>query len=567
MSTNDLKRKLTTVFYADVVDYSRLTGDDEVGTHREVMNTLDLVADTVGARFGTVLRYAGDAVLAEFPSVVDCVQAACHIQNELALRNHSLAPLSRVLIRIGINLGEVLQDRGEIFGDGVNLAARLEAFAEPGGVCVSSLVHDQIEGKTEYAFTDAGEQSFKNISRALRVYRWHPESRPEAPPEIVDLPSVTDKPLVAVLPFDSMSSDPDTRFLADGLCEDLTTALSKIDAFAVVSRTAAFEFRERGLGAAQARSELGASYLIELASGSHLWAEKFDGSIDDIFDFQDDISNRIVIALEVHLSDGEQVLAWRREAGDNRAYEQFLAARAAYKGYSRSGNARARRGSEQALASSPQFISAAVLLARTHIEDARFGWSPERADSEKKARDGIDAVLAVHCDHGPALAELAHLLIVQGNLQAAHEAATRGVNADPACADVQIVMAFVLFCLGQAHESLRYSREALKLNPGAPEFYMSATAEALVALAQYHEARVVLHKILARQPNWTSAQALLIICHMGLDQQNEAREIAEKILARNPRFTVSRWRQSILYPQRADVPQFANILVKAGLPA
>ena len=149
MSTNDLKRKLTTVFYADVVDYSRLTGDDEAGTHREVMNTLDLVADTVGARSGTVLRYAGDAVLAEFPSVVDCVQAACQVQNELALRNQSLAPLSRVLIRIGINLGEVLQDRGEIFGDGVNLAARLEAFAEPGGVCVSSLVHDQIEGKTE----------------------------------------------------------------------------------------------------------------------------------------------------------------------------------------------------------------------------------------------------------------------------------------------------------------------------------------------------------------------------------------------------------------------------------
>ncbi|MGK0170619.1 MAG: adenylate cyclase, partial [Gammaproteobacteria bacterium] len=465
MSTDTVKRKLTTVFYADVVGYSRLTGNDEVGTHRTVMSTLDTVAHTVEARSGAVLRYAGDAVLAEFPSVVECVQAACAIQNELALRNRDLPPGDQVLIRIGINLGEVLQDRGEIFGDGVNLAARLEAFAEPGGVCVSDLVHGQIEGKTELIFTDAGEQSFKNISRALRVYRWQPESLHAAALR-VDLPTVGEKPLVAVLPFDSMSGDQETRFLADGLCEDLTTALSKIDAFTVVSRTTAFEFRARGRGAAHARSELGASYLvegsartagrrvrinaqlIELVNGNHLWAEKFDGSIDEIFDLQDDISSRIVTALEVYLSDGQQVLAWRGEAGDNRAYEHFLAARAAYKDYSRSGNVRARRSYEEALASSPSFVSATVGLARTHIEDASFGWSTDRASSTANARRLLDAIFASHPDHAPALAELAHLFMVEGDFQSAREVATRGVNSDPTLADAHHVLAIVLVCLG-----------------------------------------------------------------------------------------------------------------------
>ncbi len=584
MTDESVKRKLTTIFYADVAGYSRLSGDDELGTHRTVMDVLDFTAQSIKTAGGNVLRYAGDAVLAEFASVVSCVDTAELIQTELAGRNSDVPSDSQVLIRIGINLGEVLEDRGEIFGEGVNIAARLEAAADAGGMCISAAVFDQVRGKTGLNFEDGGLLEFKNIARPIHVYRWRPQSVELNSPRPIELPDIPGKPVVAILPFDSMSRDPDTSFLADGFCEDLTTALSKIDNFTVVSRTNAFAQRDSGLAAAQVGRELGVTYivegsvrtaatrvrinaqLIEVASGNHLWAEKFDGSMDDVFDFQDNITNQIVAAMEVHLSDGEQVLNWRQEAGDPKAYELFLSARAAHGEYSRAGNARARRGYEAALAVSPQFVTATVALARTHIEDARFGWSEDRAASEAEAKRLLDTALEIRADHAMAHAELGHLLMVQGDFEAARKQCVRAVAIDPNMADAHNVRAFVLVCLGQHQEALTFARRSLKLNPGSPEYYLMATAEAYVALSRYQEAVPVIQRIISQRPDWVMALALLVITYQGLGQPDEARRAVEQILAISPKFDAARWVRCIFYPDRADVQNLIRMLCDAGLP-
>lgn len=288
------------------------------------------------------------------------------------------------------------------------------------------------------------------------MYRWRPQSVESNSPLSIELPAIPGKPVVAILPIDSMSSDPDTGFLAD------------------------------------------------------------------VFDFQDNITNQIVAAIEVHLSDGEQVLNWRQEAGDSKAYELFLSARAAYKEYSRAGNARARQGYEAALAVSSQFSSAIVGLARTHIENASFGWSEDRAASEAEAKRLLDTALGIRENHAMAHAELGHLLMVQGDFEAARKQSLRAVANDPNLADAHDVLATVLVCLGQHQEALKFSRQSLQLNPGSPEFYLIAMAEAYVALSRYHEAVPVIQRIISQRPNWIMARASLVIAYQGLGQPDRS---------------------------------------------
>ncbi len=247
MSEQPINRKLTAIFYADVAGYSRLTRQDEIGTHQQVMSVLDHTSEAITSGGGTVLRYAGDAILAEFHSVVAATRAAVDIQLALSKRDDDKAADDKVQIRIGINLGEVMQDRGEIFGDGVNLAARLEAAAQSGGVCISSFVHDQIAGKIDVDFIDGGEESFKNIDKPIHVYRWHPVTKETSVSNKKATSSSTSKPSIAVLPFANMSNDPEQEYFADGIVEDIITALSHIKQWFVVARNSSFVYKGRNV--------------------------------------------------------------------------------------------------------------------------------------------------------------------------------------------------------------------------------------------------------------------------------------------------------------------------------
>ena len=381
-----------------------------------------------------------------------------------------------------------------------------------------------------------------------------------------------------------MVSDPGHQYVADGLCEDLTTALSKLDTLSVVSRTAAFVYKGQNISAVVAGRELDAGYvvegsvrtagnrvrinaqLIERDTGAHVWAQKFDGTIDDIFELQDTVTQQIVAALEVRLSDGAMALVWRAEAGDTEAYEHFLAGRGAYKEYSRAGNARARRSYEEALRRSPRFVSAFAGLARTHVEDATFGWSPDKAASLAEARGLLDAAFALTPGHPLARAELAHALMVEQRFEEGRREAVRAVEADPNLADAAHVLATLLVALGRHEEALGYLRHCLKLNPGAPEFYDVGRAEALIGLGRFAEALAVLDGILARRPDWLLAHAMRVIAHQALGQEDAARAAVQRICALNSRFTVRRWHRMIFYPDRADVPGLRALLLAAGLP-
>ena len=264
MESDALTRKLVAILYADVAGYSRLTGGDEEGTHRKVMAVLDYASEAIGSSGGTVLRYAGDAILAEYSSVIAAVKTSITIQSKLAGENASIADDEKVQIRIGINIGDVIQDRGEVFGDGVNLAARLEAVAPVGGICISSVVHEQLAGKIEVLFRDDGPEQFKNISRPVQVFRWVPSAEPEpANGAGESLKADPAKPSIAVLALANMNNDSDLDYIGDGITEDLITALSKIHSFKVISRESTFSYKNTAIDVRQVAKELGVRYILE----------------------------------------------------------------------------------------------------------------------------------------------------------------------------------------------------------------------------------------------------------------------------------------------------------------
>jgi adenylate cyclase len=367
-------RTLTTIFYADVVDYSRLTGLDEEGTHNRVMETLDNVSQKISSSGGTVLRYAGDAILATFPSVVQAVQISTDIQKKLVDDNTSFPNEARIQIRIGINLGDVIEDRGEVFGDGVNLAARLEAAAKPGGICISSAVWEQCEGKIDSIFNDGGELQFKNISRPVHTFHW----QPGAARTDIELPNGDDliagKSAIAVLPFDNMSGDSEQEYFSDGITEDIITELSRFPSLFVIARNSSFAFKGQAIDVTDIGKKLGVQYivegsvrkagdriritaqLIEVSTGSHLWAERYDRKLDDIFAVQDEVVSKIVTMVPGHINIANRVQSGRKHPRDLKAYDLVLRAeKILYQNY---GSPEGEQLLKQALEIDPEYARA-----------------------------------------------------------------------------------------------------------------------------------------------------------------------------------------------------------------
>jgi adenylate cyclase len=340
MSEQVSKHKLTAILYADVAEYSRLTGQDELGTHKRVMEVLDFASETIKSGGGVVLRYVGDAILAEYSSVIAAIESAAFIQTDLQERNQGVPVGSQVKIRIGINLGEVIEDRGEIFGDGVNTAARLEGISEPGGLCISSFVHEQIKGKVDIEFEDCGKESLKNIVEPVHVFRWQPGRSKKTAENLISKSAARKIPSIAVLPFTNMSGDPEQDYLADGICEDIITALSKIRVFTVIARNSTFSYKGQSVDVKQVAIDLDVNYVLEGSvrksgnrvritaqlidhDGLHVWAEKYDRVIEDIFELQDEMTQTIAGALEPELHAVERERAARKPPENLDAWECY----------------------------------------------------------------------------------------------------------------------------------------------------------------------------------------------------------------------------------------------------
>ncbi len=376
MARKPVERRLTAILAADVAGYSRLTGIDEEGTHARLKEHLRVVVDPCIARHrGRIVKNTGDGLLAEFGSVVDALRCALHVQRGMAECNKSLPAESRIEFRIGINLGDVILDAGDIFGDGVNVAARIEALAEPGGICLSDDAQRLVRGKLDVAFEDAGEQRLKNIASPVRVYRVRPAGKAAAAAAPRPALALPDKPSIAVLPFQNLSGDPEQEYFADGIVEDIITALSRFRNLFVISRNSSFTYKGRAVDVKQVGRELGVRYvlegsvrkaasrvritaqLIDAATGGHLWADRFDGALENIFELQDQVTERVVGAIAPKLEQAEIERAKRKPTGSLDAYDYYLRAHATIHPWTRAGNEEALKLFYRAIELDPGFRS------------------------------------------------------------------------------------------------------------------------------------------------------------------------------------------------------------------
>jgi TolB-like protein/class 3 adenylate cyclase len=400
-------RRLTAILAADVAGYSRLMGADEEGTHGRLRGHLqELVHPKIAEHRGRVVKNTGDGLLAEFPSVVDAVRCGVELQRGMAGRNEAARGEERIEFRIGINLGDVIVEGEDIFGDGVNIAARLEALGEPGGICVSRVVRDQVRDKVEVAFEDLGEQQVKNISRPVRVYRVRDIGAANTPltPTPPELP-LPDKPSIAVLPFANMSGDPEQEYFADGMVEEIITALSRIRWLFVIARNSSFTYKGHAVDVKQVGRELGVRYvlegsvrkaggrvritaqLIDAHSGAHLWADRFDGSLEDVFELQDHVAINVAGVIEPTLQTAEIRRSSERSTSDLTAYDLYLRALPAAMSGEKSGYIEALDLLGRAIERDPQYGPSLAFAAVCHTGLWVSGWTD---DPEATRREGVE---------------------------------------------------------------------------------------------------------------------------------------------------------------------------------
>ena len=588
MPSERLPRKLAAVLYADVVAYSRLTGEDEEGTHRQLSRYLDLIASKVEAFGGRIVHYAGDAVLADFSSVVAAVECAVDAQEAIAEQNTRIPEDRRVQFRMGINLGDVIVDRDDIYGDGVNIAARLESLARPGGVCVSGIVYDQIRKQTRFAFEDVGEHAVKNIDEPVHAYALLGNSgeSTDAAPERLD-----DKPAIAVLPFENLGTDEEQEYFADGITEDVITALSYWRWFPVIARNSTQAYKGKARDVTAIGRELGARYLvqgsvrhggdtvrisvhlIDARNGHEIWAERYDRRMEDIFELQDEITERIVSGIEPHLHRAEEKRAVRKRPTDLTAWDHILrASRAKAKGGhgygTPEGNEEARRHLLEARRLEPTSADALARLAQCEWHDAITGWARDR-----------DAALALTVEYArAAVAEddgnwLAHsvlgiaLLFGLNETDAAIKELEIAVGLNPSAAEGRHGLGCGLGFAGRPTEALPHLDMVFKLDP---RYRNGAAALGDLGLSNFllgnlDEAIRYLTESATTQPDYVRSRQRLVAALQAAGRADEARAELGRLKAIQPTLSLEYIRKTYPFANQRDLERFTGALRDAGL--
>ena len=578
-----IERKLAAILSADVKGYSRLMGEDEVATIRTLTTYRELMGTLIHQYRGRVVDTPGDNLLAEFASVVDAVQGAMEIQQALKARNADLPASRRMEFRIGINLGDVIVEGERIYGDGVNIAARLEGLADGGGLCISGSVYEQIESKLALTYEYMGEQTVKNIHKPVRVYRVREQTDmpPLAPAGEKPLP-LPDKPSLAVLPFTNMSSDPEQEYFSDGITEDLITDLSKVSGLFVISRNSVFTYKGKIAKVEQVGQELGVRYvlegsirkagnrvritaqLIDATSGFHMWAERYDRDLQDIFAVQDEVTQQIVAALKVKLTTVERDRLGRQPTANLEAYDSYLRGLELYAQRSQEANERARQKFAHATALDPQFATAYAFLGRTYLMELVYQW---KSDPQTQERLFAFAQKAVTLDDSqPAAHEtlaLAHLGKKQHG-QAIAEA-QKAITLDPNYADAYVTLADVLCFAGQPEPAVGLVEQAMRLNPRYPPSYLWSLGHAYRLLERPEKAVAALQQLADQNPDHLTAHVLLAATYSELDREEEARAEAAEILRINPNYSLTAVQEGVPYKDPAPLERQLVGLRKAGL--
>jgi adenylate cyclase len=499
-----------------------------------------------------VVNAPGDSVLAEFPSVVDAVSCAAAIQAELARRNAGSPEESCMRFRIGVNLGDVLVDGDAIYGDGVNVAARLEALAEGGGICISGSAYEQVCGKVRLAFEDLGEKSVKNIARPVRVYR----VRGEAPAARAAAPatSASDLPAIAVLPFANMSGDAAEEYFSDGITEDIITDLSKLPGLLVIARNSTFTYKGRAVDVREVGRQLGVTHVLEgsvrraggrvritaqllqAATGHHVWAERYDRDFADVFAIQDDITREIVAALDVKLVRGEQASAWRESLRDPQALDAWYRGVDALNRVKREANDEAARWFEQVIRAAPASPLGYLGLAWTHLSASRYGWSDSAAKSLEQAAALAGEALRLdeRCADAHALLGYYHLLA--GKHDEAIASGERAVALSPNHADNAANLGCSYTVSGRPREAIQAIRRAMRLSPNFPVWYLGILAFSHYACGDYDGAEEAARLGIQRDPAYPDCRMFLAAAHHARGRLEEAHREAAEILRHDPTF-------------------------------
>ena len=582
-SDKQLTRKLAAIFYGDVAGYSRLTGQDEEGTHRILSSYLDAITDAIENHNGKVVHFAGDAVLADFTTVKDALSCAVSAQRDIKIRNQDFTDDKKLEFRIGVNIGDVIVDRNDIYGDGVNIAARLESLADSGGICISGAVYDAIRGKLELEYEFLGEQRVKNIAEPVRAYRVIIEASPS---EVASLPvdtQIPDKPSIAVLPFENMSNDPEQEYFSDGISEDIITDLSKISGLFVISRNSSFVYKGKSVNVRQVGRDLGVRYvmegsvrkagnkvritaqLIDSNTDGHVWAERFDRDLEDIFAVQDEVTQKIVSALQVQLSQVEQERLTFRGTDNLDAYDYLLRGKEYYLRFTRDGNQQAHLLYEKAVELDPNYATALAELARVRVQARNHGWTANLSEPLKQAADFAERAVKLNDSLPQAHVVLGFINMWKRDHEAAISEVSQGLALDPNHAEGHMYQAIILGFAGKSEESMEWVEKAIMLNPGAPFWYLFAQGNAYYSLGRYPEAIASCIKAAISNPNFIFAHLLLLACYSNLGKQEECRAEMQECLARMPDLTIS-WAEEVMpYKDHDVLERFVNDLREAGL--
>jgi TolB-like protein/class 3 adenylate cyclase len=584
VSEDRVQRRLAAIVAADIVGYSRMMENNEAGTLAAVKALrADLLYPTVASYGGRIVKTTGDGALIEFPSAVHAVSCCIDVQRVMGERNAARPAAERIETRMGINVGDVILDDEDIYGDGVTIAARLEGLAEAGAVYVSNAVHEQVSGKLDVVFDDLGEQIVKNISRPVRVFRIR-LADPDAPRAEGPSP-MSDRPSIAVLPFQNMSGDPEQEYFADGMVEEIITGLARIRWLMVIARNSTFAYKGKSPDVRKVGRELAVRYvlegsvrksgdrvritvqLIEADAGGHLWAERFDGTLADIFDLQDQITAGVVAAIEPSVRQAETERAKRKRPGNLDAYDLYLRALEQAYTYTRSGRTAALSLLDSAIALDPRYAEAHGVAA--WCRQQRYLWDGLAAEDRTAALHHAEAVMAARTDDATALAFAAFAL---AGLAHKHEAAfvmlERALSQNPSSATALHISAAVNMIVGRYDQCQQHAERALRLSPFDPLRYFSeaSAAAAKLALGQTEAALSGATRILEANPHFLPGLIMMTLCLVRLGRLEEARSTVRTLLDMAPDTRTSLVRERFFFADALDFERVAADLRAAGLP-
>jgi adenylate cyclase len=581
------ERRLAAVLAADMVGYSRLMEVDESGTlARLKTHRLELIDPSIAKNRGRIIKTTGDGLLVEFQSVADAVLCAAEVQRRMARRNADVSPARWIQFRIGINLGDVIVEDNDIFGDGVNVAARLQVLAEPGGICISGAVRDQVGDRLdEIAFEDLGEQSVKNITRPIHVFRVRLESATIAALESgkeASAAPVTRKPSIAVLPLVNMSGDPEQEFFADGLTEDIITELSRFRDLLVISRNSTFVHKGKAVKVQEVARELGVEYvlegsvrkagdrvrvtvqLIDAQTDRHIWAERYDRKLEDIFAIQDEVTGAIVATLPGRVEAATQERVKRKRTDNMAAYECVLAAKVLHHRSQRDANAEAQSLLDRAVALDPNYAHAhawkACVLGQTWV----YGWCADRDATFQQVADELQIALALDDNDSDVHRILAAVNLTRDDHDRAAYHQERALALNPNYDLVVVQQGEFLTWLGRPEEGIDWIRKAMRLNPYHPERFWNHLGRALYGAERFAEAAEAFARI-TRPDHTHHAFLAAIFAQMGNSVAAAAH--AAEVVKLEPAFTVATYLATQHYKQEADRSRHEAGLLKAGLPA